>query len=141
MRGLQGELSYSEYRIIRKRGMQEKGWLIMKLKIKRYSDIGARRPSSGNYAEEIEIEAAVGEYSTVELFGIFHAFRSFEILSVDEHSVTISAVSKTDRGEKKHEEQRLRVGGIIGFEASQYETGDDGPGWYATDEMNFEIVE
>jgi hypothetical protein len=113
----------------------------MKLKIKRYSDIGARRPSSGNYAEEIVIEAAVGEYSTVELFGIFHAFRSFEILSIDEHSITISAVSKNDRGEQKHEPQRLRVGGIIGFEAQEYETSDDGPGWYATDEIYFETVE
>ena len=53
----------------------------------------------------------------------------------------ISALSKTDRGEKKHEPQRLRIGGIIGFEDSQRETSDDGPSWYATDEMNFEIVE
>ena len=113
----------------------------MKLKVKRYSDIGARRPSSGNFAEEVVIDAAVGEYSTVELFGIFHAFRSFEILSIDEHSVTISAVSKTDRGEQKHEPQRLRIGGIIGFEDSQRETSDDGPSWYATDEMYFETVE
>jgi hypothetical protein len=113
----------------------------MKLKVKRYSDMGARRPSSGMFAEEVVIDAAVGEYSTVELFGIFHAFRSFEILSIDEHSVTISAVSKTDRGEQKHEPQRLRVGGIIGFEAKEYETSDDGPGWYATDEIYFETVE
>ena len=83
----------------------------------------------------------MSEYSTIELFGIFHAFRSFEILSIDEHSVTISAVSKTDRGEQKHEPQRLRVGGIIGFEAKEYETSDDGPGWYATDEIYFETVE
>ena len=113
----------------------------MKLKVKRYSDMGARRPSSGNFAKEIEIEAAVGEYSTPSLFGIFDAFRSFEILSVDENSVTISAVSKTDRGEKKHEPQRLRKGSIIGFEDGQRETSDDGPSWYATDEMYFEIVE
>ena len=103
--------------------------------------MGARRPSSGIFAEEVVIDAAVGEYSTIELFGIFHAFRSFEILSIDEHSVTISAVSKTDRGEQKHEPQRLRVGGIIGFEAKEYETSDDGPGWYATDEIYFETVE
>ena len=51
----------------------------MKLKVKRFSDMGARRPSSGNFAEEVLIGA--------------------------------------------------------------YESGDDGPGWYATDEMNFEIVE
>ena len=113
----------------------------MKLKVKRYSDMGARRPSSGIFGEEVVIDAAVGEYSTIELFGIFHAFRSFEILSMDENSVTISAVSQTDRGVKKHEPQHLRIGGIIGFEAGQYETSDDGPGWYATDEMNFEIVE
>lgn len=113
----------------------------MKLKVKRFSDMGARRPSSGNYAEEIEIEAAVGEYSTPSLFGVFHAFRSFNILSMDENSVTISAVSQTDRGVKNHEPQRLRKGGIIGFEDGQYETSDDGPSWYATDEMNFEIVE
>jgi len=87
------------------------------------------------------IDAAVGEYSTIELFGIFHAFRSFEILSIDEKGITISAFSKTDRGEKKHEPQHLRIGGIIGFEASQYETSDDGPGWYATDEIYFETVE
>ena len=66
----------------------------MKLKVKRYSDMGARRPSSGNFAEEVVIDAAVGEYSTVELFGIFHAFRSFEILSIDEKGITISAFSK-----------------------------------------------
>ena len=113
----------------------------MKLKVKRFSDMGARRPSSGIFAEEVVIDAAVGEYSTVELFGIFHAFRSFEILSTDENGVTISALSKTDRGVKTHEPQRLRIGGIIGFEDSQRETSDDGPGWYATDEMNFEIVE
>ena len=113
----------------------------MKLKITRYSDFGARRPSSGNFAEKIEIEAAVGEYSTPSLFGIFHAFRSFEILSMDENSVTISAVSKTDRGVKNHEPQILRRGGIIGFEAGQYETSEDGPGWYATDEINFELIE
>ena len=75
----------------------------MKLKVKRFSDMGARRPSSGNFAEEVVIDAAVGEYSTIELFGIFHAFRSFEILSIDEKGITISAFSKTDRGEKKHE--------------------------------------
>ncbi|MBE7065260.1 MAG: hypothetical protein E7384_05555 [Ruminococcaceae bacterium] len=113
----------------------------MKLKITRYSDFGARRPSSGNFADEIEMEAVLGEYSTPSLFGIFHAFRSFEILSMDENSVTISAVSKTDRGVKNHEPQRLIKGSIIGFEDSQYETSDDGPGWYATDEMNFQIVE
>ena len=113
----------------------------MKLKVKRYSDMGARTPSSGIFGETVEIEPKVGEYSTVEMFGIFHAFRSFEILSIDEHSVTISAVSKTDRGEQKHEPQRLRVGGIIVFEAKEYETSDDGPGWYATDEMYFETVE
>ena len=113
----------------------------MKLKVKRFSDMGARTPSSGIFGETVEIEPKVGEYSTVELFGIFHAFRSFEILSIDEHSVTISAVSKTDRGEQKHEPQRLRVGGIIGFEAKEYETSDDGPGWYATDEIYFETVE
>ena len=138
---LQGELSYGEYRIIRKRGTQEKVWLMMKLKVKRYSDIGARRPSSGNFAEEVVIDADVGEYSTIELFGIFLAFRSFDILSIDEKGITISALSKTDRGEKKHEPQHLRIGGIIGFEASQYETSDDGPGWYATDEIYFETVE
>ena len=55
--------------------------------------------------------------------------------------VDLSALSKTDRGEKKHEPQHLRIGGIIGFEASQYETSDDGPGWYATDEIYFETVE
>ena len=113
----------------------------MKLKVKRFSDMGARTPSSGIFGETVEIEPKVGEYSTIELFGIFHAFRSFEILSIDEHSVTISAVSKTDRGEQKHEPQRLRVGGIIGFEAKEYETSDDGPGWYATDEIYFETVE
>ena len=113
----------------------------MKLKVKRFSDMGARRPSSGNFAEEVVIDAAVGEYSTIELFGIFHAFRSFEILSMDENSVTISAVSQTDRGVKNHEPQTLRKGSIIGFEDSQYETSDDGPGWYATDEIYFETVE
>jgi hypothetical protein len=113
----------------------------MKLKITRYSDFGARRPSSGNFAEEIEIEAALGEYSTPSLFGIFHAFRSFEILSINEEGILISAVSHTDRGTTEHKPQLLRKGSIIGFEASQYETSDDGPGWYATDEMNFRIVE
>ena len=113
----------------------------MKLKVKRFSDMGARTPSSGIFGETVEIEPKVGEYNTVEMFGIFHAFRSFEILSIDEHSVTISAVSKTDRGEQKHEPQRLRVGGIIGFDATESETSDDGPGWYATDEMYFETVE
>ena len=113
----------------------------MKLKVKRFSDMGARTPSSGIFGETVEIEPKVGEYSTVEMFGIFHAFRSFEILSIDEKGITISALSKTDRGEKKHEPQRLRIGGIIGFEASQRETSDDGPGWYATDEIYFEIVE
>jgi len=113
----------------------------MKLKVKRFSDMGARRPSSGIFGETVEIEPKVGEYSTVEMFGIFHAFRSFEILSMDENSVTISAVSQTDRGVKNHEPQRLIKGSIIGFEAGQYETSDDGPSWYATDEMNFEIVE
>ena len=52
----------------------------MKLKVKRFSNMGARRPSSGNFAEEVVIDAAVGEYSTIELFGIFNAFRSFEIV-------------------------------------------------------------
>ena len=52
----------------------------MKLKVKRFSDMGARRPSSGIFAEEVVIDAAVGEYSTIELFGIFNAFRSFEIV-------------------------------------------------------------
>ena len=113
----------------------------MKLKVKRFSDMGARTPSSGIFGETVEIEPKVGEYSTVEMFGIFHAFRSFEILSIDEKGITISAFSKTDRGEKKHEPQHLRIGGIIGFEASQYETSDDGPGWYATDEIYFETVE
>ena len=113
----------------------------MKLKVKRFSDMGARRPPSGIFGETVEIEPKVGEYSTIELFGIFHAFRSFEILLIDEKGITISAVSKTDRGVKKHDPQHLRIGGIIGFEAGQYETSDDGPGWYATDEMNFEIVE
>jgi len=112
----------------------------MTLKIKRYSDIGARRPSSGTFAKAIEIEANVGEYSTVELFGIFHAFRSFEILSIDENGIMISAVSKTDRGIKEHEPQWLRKGGFIGFEDSQRETSDDGPSWTATDEMYFEFV-
>ena len=113
----------------------------MKLKVKRYSDMGARRPSSGNFAEEVVIDAAVGEYSTIELFGIFHAFRSFKILSIDNKGILISAVSKTTRGTKEHEPQLLRYGSIIGFEAGQYETSDDGPSWYATDELNFEIVE
>ncbi len=113
----------------------------MRLKIKRYSDIGARTPSSGIFGETIEIDAAVGEYSTIELFGIFHAFRSFSILSVDENSVLISAVSHTDRGTKEHQPQRLRKGGIIGFSDSESQTSDDGPSWTATDDLYFEIVE
>ena len=60
----------------------------MKLKVKRFSDMGARTPSSGIFGETVEIEPKVGEYSTVEMFGIFHAFRSFNILSVDENGVT-----------------------------------------------------
>lgn len=113
----------------------------MKLKVKRFSDMDARRPSSGIFAEEVVIDAVVGEYSTIEMFGIFHAFRSFEILSIDENGLTISAVSKTDRGEKRHEPQRLRKGGIIGFSDSERITSDDGPSWTATDDLDFEIVE
>ena len=113
----------------------------MKLKVKRFSDMGARRPSSGIFAEDVVLDAAVGEYSTIELFGIFHAFRSFEILSMDENSITISAVSETDRGVKNHEPQRLRKGSIIGFSDSERMTSDDGPSWTATDDLDFEIVE
>ena len=114
---------------------------MMKLKVKRYSDMGARRPSSGIFGEIVEIEPKVGEYSTMEMFGIFHAFRSFKILSIDNKGILISAVSQTSRDTKEHEPQLLRYGGFIGFEAGQYETSDDGPSWYATDELNFEIVE
>ena len=113
----------------------------MKLKVKRYSDMGARTPSSGNFAETVEIEAKVGEYNTVSLFGIFHAFRSFKILSMDKNSVTISAVSETDRGVKNHESERLLKGSIIGFSDSERMTSDDGPSWMATDDLYFEIVE
>jgi hypothetical protein len=113
----------------------------MKLKIKRYSDMGARSPSSGNFAETVEMDAAVGEYSTVSLFGIFHAFRSFTILSLDENGVEISAVSQTGRGVVNHEPQRLRIGGIIGFSDSERMTGDDGPSWWATDDLYFELID
>lgn len=113
----------------------------MKLKVKRFSEMGARRPSSGIFAEEVVIDAIVGEYSTIELFGIFHAFRSFEILSTDENSITISAVSKTDRGVKNHTPQRLRSGSIVGFSDCERVTSDDGPSWTATDDLNFEIIE
>jgi len=75
----------------------------MKLKVKRYSDMGARRPSSGNFAEEVVIDAAVGEYSTITLFGIFHAFRSFKIHSIDNKGILISAVSETTYGRTEHE--------------------------------------
>ena len=113
----------------------------MKLKVKRYSDIGARRPSSGNFAEEVVIDAAVGEYSTIELFGIFHAFRSFKIHSIDNKGILISAVSETAYGRTEHEPQLLRYGGFIGFSDSQSRTSDDGPSWEVTDDLNFETVE
>ena len=113
----------------------------MKLKVKRFSDMGARTPSSGIFGETVEIEPKVGEYSTVEMFGIFHAFRSFKILSMDKNSVTISAVSETDRGVKNHESERLLKGSIIGFSDSERMTSDDGPSWMATDDLYFEIVE
>lgn len=113
----------------------------MRLKIKRFSDMGARTPSSGVFGETVEIEPRVGEYSTVALFGIFHAFRGFRILSADDGGVVISAVSKTDSGVKDHAPQRLRVGGIIGFSDSESMTGDDGPSWTATDDLYFELVE
>ena len=113
----------------------------MKLKVKRYSDMGARRPSSGNFAEEVVIDAAVGEYSTITLFGIFHAFRSFKIHSIDNKGILISAISETAHGTKEHEPQLLRYGGFIGFSDSQSRTSDDGPSWEATDDLNFETVE
>ena len=113
----------------------------MKLKVKRFSDMEARRPSSGIFGKTVEIEAKVGEYSTVELFGIFHAFRSFKILSIDNKGILISAVSQTSYGTTVHEPQLLRYGGFIGFSDSQHRTSDDGPSWEATDDLNFEIVE
>ncbi|MBR6744166.1 MAG: hypothetical protein IKM00_02990 [Clostridia bacterium] len=113
----------------------------MKLRIRRYSDIGARRPSSGVFAGTVEIEAAVGEYSTPSLFGIFHAFRSFEILSINEKGVTISAVSHTERGTKIHEPQLLEKGFTVSFSDSERQTSDDGPSWTATDELYFKIIE
>ena len=113
----------------------------MKLKVKRFSDMGARRPSSGIFGETVEIEPQVGEYSTVEMFGIFHAFRSFKIHSIDNKGILISAVSETARGTKEHEPQLLRYGGFIGFSDSQSRTSDDGPSWEATDDLNFETVE
>ena len=113
----------------------------MKLKVKRFSDMGARRPSSGIFAEEVVIDATVGEYNTVEMFGIFHAFRSFQILSVEENGVTISAVSQVNGVVTEHEPQWLRQGGFIGFEDSCRRTSDDGPSWEATDDLNFELVE
>ena len=113
----------------------------MKLKAKRFSDMCARTPSSGIFGETLEIEAVVGEYSTVELFGIFHAFRSFKILSVDENCVWISAVSRASGRTTEHEPQRLRRGGFIGFSDSESVTSDDGPSWIASDDLNFEIIE
>ena len=99
----------------------------MKLKVKRFSDMGARTPSSGIFG--------------VEMFGIFHAFRSFKILSVEENGVTISAVSQVDGVVTEHEPQWLRKGGFIGFEDSCRCTSDDGPSWTATDDLNFELIE
>ena len=52
----------------------------MKLKARRFSNMGAQRPSSGIFAEEVVIDAAAGEYSTITLFCISHAFRGFEIV-------------------------------------------------------------
>ena len=114
---------------------------MMKLKVKRYSDMGARTPSSGIFGETVEIEPKVGEYDTVEMFGIFHAFRGFRILSVEENGVTISAVSEVDGGVTEHESQWLRKGGFIGFEDRCRCTSDDGPSWTATDDLNFELIE
>ena len=89
----------------------------------------------------VEIEPKVGEYSTVEMFGIFHAFRSFKIHSIDNKGILISAVSETAYGRTEHEPQLLRYGGFIGFSDSQSRTSDDGPSWEATDDLNFETVE
>jgi len=113
----------------------------MKLKVKRFSDMGATRPSSGVFGETVEIDVTEGEYSTVELFGIFHAFRSFTVLEMDENSVTVSAVSRAGGRTTEHAPQRLRRGGIIGFSDSESMTSDDGPSWTATDDLYFEFAE
>ncbi len=113
----------------------------MKLKVKRFSDMDARTPSSGIFGETVEIEPKAGEYDTVEMFGIFHAFRSFKILSVEENGVTISAISQVDGVVTEHEPQWLRKGGFIGFSDSCRCTSDDGPSWMATDDLNFELIE
>ena len=113
----------------------------MKLKVKRFSDMEARTPSSGIFGETVEIEPRVGKYNTIEMFGIFHAFRSFQILSVENSGIWISAESCVCGRTTKHEPQFLRYGGFIGFSDSQSVTSDDGHSWVATDDLNFETVE
>ena len=87
------------------------------------------------------VDAVVVEYSTIELFGIFHAFRSSEILSIDEKGMMISAVSRASGRTKEHKPQHLRIGCIIGFSDSESITSDGGPSCTATDDLDFEIVE